>query len=572
MMKTEWDLTHLYRDNEAWETDVLKLEECLKKLEKPDFTNYQEMNGYLQELMDAYTIMERVYCYPKRCLDLNNEDDERNRMMKKAIELYNHYLKILNDVENLIVTIPRGENGYWKRFVDLIWKRKNHILENSDVFAQYNKEIPAIKKEYRTITEHFDFPDICVNGKIKSLTRENYNLLLDSAEEDEKKNIYQAYMKQYEKSGEIIANLYKQKLKMDIALASEEKYDSLLAKRLNEEELDSRIVTNLIETVNEHLPLMHAFVKLKKNIKQGDYHLYDKVEIGKIENKKISFEEAISMVKESLQVLGSNYLSLIDEMVENGWIDVYPHEKKRAMSSTSISYNGVPYILLQYSKSINGVRTLAHEIGHAEHVYESKKNNKIEYFEFSLFLTEIVAKVNELLFNEYLLKKCTSLEEEKYILNNIVSSLGNSLFGQMMLTEFEHNIIQKLHNKEDMTYEEMKTLYLKLVQKYNGDVLTVDDYTSCGFLTIAHFILQDSYYMYQYSMGLAIATNIAYKLMNGDDTFKEKYKTFLGLGNTVSVEDALETLGININDNQYLNDTFVLLEEKVKKLKKLCNL
>lgn len=58
--------------------------------------------------------------------------------------------------------------------------------------------------------------------------------------------------------------------------------------------------------------------------------------------------------------------------------------------------------------------------------------------------------------------------------------------------------------------------------------------------------MQESYYLYQYLIGTAIANYVAYKILNNQDDMKEKYLKLLTLGNSVSINDALKVIVIVI--------------------------
>ena len=219
-------------------------------------------------------------------------------------------------------------------------------------------------------------------------------------------------------------------------------------------------------------------------------------------------------------------------------------------------------------KSINSLKTTAHEIGHGYNVYASKMANDFIYFECSYFLTEIASKVNELLVSEYMLNSSLLLEEKKYILNALISNLGNSLFDQVMFTEFEDKIISHL-SLNDISVDEINNLYLSLMKKYYGNALIYDENVKYGWLKIPHFVMQDTYYMYQYSIGMAIATSIVYRLLNDKDNFVLKYKKFLSVGNSISISEALKIIDINLEDNTYLLNAIDFLNDNIEKMKKL---
>lgn len=584
-MKFEWDLTHLYNNYEEWERDYKLLENKIDFLSKNNnnfISNIELFIEYINEKIECDILIEKLYCYAKRHLDLNSKLEEYKIMLDEALNFYEKIQNINNNFENIILSNSNQVIKYiqdkrlkkFDRYLNLILRRKDHIISNKENIkglSEYKRREQDIKDEYQNIfSNKIEFKTIEIDHEYVEVNQKSYNNLILNKDQYNRKKIFDTYTKSYEEVSEQLADLYVNKLKNDINLSKSENYKSLLQKKLFELELSEEIVHNLIETVNDNLSVMNDYIELKKKILDlQEFHIYDGnisiCEIPKIEKK---FDDAIVLVKNSLSILGNEYIDIIEKMFKEGWVDVYPKDNKRTMSFTCISYNGVPYVLLNYDESINSVRTLAHEIGHAVHTHYSKKNNEYEYFEYSYFLAEIASKVNEILFNEYIYNNSKSIEEKKYVLNNIISSLSNSIFGQTMLTEFEHNIIDKLFNNEEVDIESLNNQYTHISEKYNGKSMIYDDNIKYGWTKIPHLIMQDTYYLYQYAIGTSIATYIAYKILKDEANMKNRYIEFLTLGNSISIEESLKVVGIDLNNGSYIKDTVYNLNEKIKQLSK----
>ena len=110
---------------------------------------------------------------------------------------------------------------------------------------------------------------------------------------------------------------------------------------------------------------------------------------------------------------------------------------------------------------------------------------------------------------------------------------------------------------------------MELSKKYNGMTFSYDDNLKYGWSKIPHFIMQDSYYLYQYSIGMAIANNIAYRILDKEEGIVEKYKKFLSAGNSVSISEALSYLDINLESGTYIDQAIETLDNKIKTLKKI---
>lgn len=582
-MKVEWDFTHLYSSDKDWNEDFENLKNKIDNLNHllDDCLNTSDnLFHFISLKLECDELVEKLYCYAKRHLDVNSTLQDYKQKLEDALSLYSEIQKVNAIFENKIIQNSKvvleylNENQFkdYVRYFSSILRRSQHIALNEEAQANHDLIESKLKQEYQDMFQSdVSFENVNIDGENKILNRNTYNDLIINPRQSNRKLVFDTYTKAYQNCNQKLTDIYLKKLKNDITLAQKEKYPTLLSKKLFELELPDDIVDVLIKKINDHLNIMHDYVDFKKKISGlEEYHIYDtNVSLCDIPKIEYSLKETLSIIKNSLSLLGEDYIKVIDQMFQEGWVDVYPKENKRTMSFTCISYVGVPYILINYNASVSSARTLAHEIGHALHVYYSKTNNAFQNFEFSYFLTEIASKVNEILVNEYMIQCCDNEQEKIYIMNNIINGIGNSLFGQIMLTEFEHTVIHKLGKEGNLTADNLNELYMELSKKYNGMTFSYDDNLKYGWSKIPHFIMQDSYYLYQYSIGMAIANNIAYRILEKEDGIVEKYKRFLSAGNSVSVSEALSYLDINLENGIYIDQAIETLNDKIKALKKI---
>ena len=86
-----------------------------------------------------------------------------------------------------------------------------------------------------------------------------------------------------------------------------------------------------------------------------------------MDDDNISFEEAKKEVLNSLNVLGKEYISKLEEAFCNNWIDVYPKDNKRGGAYSMGVYGVHPFVLDNFVNKKRDVSTIAHELGHSMH-------------------------------------------------------------------------------------------------------------------------------------------------------------------------------------------------------------
>ena len=85
------------------------------------------------------------------------------------------------------------------------------------------------------------------------------------------------------------------------------------------------------------------------------------------------------------------------------WIDVFPNKGKSGGAYSGGSYDSNPYIMCNFTGTLDSVSTIAHEMGHSMHSWFSRHTQPAQYADYTLFVAEVASTVNENLLIEHLL-------------------------------------------------------------------------------------------------------------------------------------------------------------------------
>lgn len=565
-MEYKWNLYKIYESDEAWSEGKDELLSKIDEFEssvsslvdsKEDFLKVTKMHVLINELI------ERVYCYPRRFLDLDINDKKHKSMFDEALNIYSRIVSLTSKFSNIAKEnkdkvmnyLEDKDASFYKRYYEIIFNTNKS--SDGDVFKEYQ----SIRDEYQELISKLEYGSIEVDGENTEVNNTTYSNFLLNKNREVRRCAFEALNETYLNVADKIADLYIRKLRNDIKGAYEKGYKSLKEMKLAELELPSNLIDNTVSSVSEHVGIMHEYVDSKRMlVGEDDYYLYDSSMPKKEGGSSIDFESALNIADDCLSFLGSDYKKHLD-ILKNGSIDAMPKKGKRTLDFTGITYAGIPYMCLNYNNKMSGVRTLIHEYGHAVHLLYSKESNDFTYFEFSLFLTEVVAKVNEAIFNNYSVNK-----NENVDIPSILSIQLNSIFNQIMFTEFEDRVVKLLESDKEVNTEVISDIYEELLTKYNGGSLSKHEYNKYGWLRISHFIMQEPFYLYQYSIGTILA-NVIFERLNSEMLGKEKYLEFLGIGNKMNIIDSLKFIGIDLFDKKIFDNAFANLEIMIKKLK-----
>ena len=350
--------------------------------------------------------------------------------------------------------------------------------------------------------------------------------------------------------------------------ADARKYPSTLDAALDRTEVPTSVYLNLIEAVHKNFDKMHRYVRLRKKLLGVDeLHFYDVyAPLLADVDRKIPFAEAKQTVYDSLAPLGEDYRKILKEGFDNRWIDVYQNEGKRS-GAYSAGAAVHPYVLLNYSGTLDSQFTLAHEMGHALHSYYSNKVQNPMDADYVIFVAEVASTCNEALLMEHLLNKTTDKKERAYLINHFLEQFKGTLYRQTMFAEFELNIGRMIGEGKTLTAEVLSAEYKRLNEMYFGPDMVVDDEIALEWARIPHFYY--NYYVFQYATGYSAAIALSRKILKEGEPAVKDYIKFLSGGCSKSPIDLLKDAGVDMTSPEPVNQALQLFGELLDEMEAL---
>jgi len=298
---------------------------------------------------------------------------------------------------------------------------------------------------------------------------------------------------------------------------------------------------------HNRLPLLHIYMSVKKKtLGYRELHMYDMytalVEDAELE---LEYDDAYELVIKAMAPLGEEYTSVLKKAHDSRWIDVEETEGKRS-GAYNIGSAGMPhpYVLLNYHKTTDSIFTIAHEMGHALHSYNSEKHQPVEKASYRIFVAEVASTVNEILLLKYLLDTCEDIKIRKYLLSYYMDMIKGTLFRQTQFAEFEYIAHDMAEKGIPLTKDSLNKAYFELNEKYYGPSVVSDPEIAYEWARIPHFYR--NFYVYKYSTGITAAACIAEKIYNGEEGMVEKYLKFLSSGGSDNPVELLKIADVDL--------------------------
>ena len=406
-------------------------------------------------------------------------------------------------------------------------------------------------------------------GETHPVTHGNYVSLLQSADRTLRQSAFQSLYSVYGQFRNTCAAILGAQMKQLQFFADARRYPSALHAALAETEVDPQIYHNLIQTVHDNLDAMHRYVRLRKKLLGVDkLHYYDLyTPIVADEDASIPFEQGKEMAREALKPLGEDYLKILNEGFDNRWIDVYENQGKRSGAYSAGVYGVHPYVLLNYTDTLDDVFTLVHEMGHALHSYLSNHTQSVTYAGYKIFVAEVASTCNEALLMQHLLSKTTEPKRRAYLINHFLEQFRGTLYRQTMFAEFELWCSEQTRKGQPLTAEALNEKYAQLNALYYGEDIEPDPEIALEWARIPHFYY--NFYVYQYATGFTSAIALSQRILKEGRPAVEDYLRFLSGGCSADPVSLLKGAGVDISSPAPIVDALKLFDTLIGEMEQL---
>ena len=581
-----WDLSSLYADDGAWRQDFQRLDDMI-----PTFETYRGRLGESGEVLgealefdrDFDRLAERLgtYAFLKTTEDQSNSDYQamKSRFQNLAVRasqaasfMRPELLAIEEDRMAELMDNPRVKP--FRLQLERLVRYRPHTLGDREerLLAMQGEMASAAGNAFRQLNDaDLKFGRIeDHNGNRVELSHATLGQLMISPSRDVRRRAFHQYYEQFTAHENTLAATLSGSIHRDVYYARARNYNSSLEAALFPDNMPVSVYDNLISAVRDALPSVHHYFDVRRR-KMGlsDIHHYDTyVPILSDIEKHHNWDQAVEVVTESLAPLGSEYISVLEQGLRSRWADRYPNRGKQSGAFSCGTYDGSPYILMNFKEKVLGdVFTLTHEAGHSMHSYYSASNQPYQYYDYTIFVAEVASTFNEQLLTEHLLKHARDDAERAYLINNELDSIRATVVRQTMFAEFEKRTHEMCEAGEPLTVKSLRELYRELLNAYFGPEFDVDDELELECFRIPHFYR--AFYVYKYATGLSAAVALSRRVLEGGQQELRDYLNFLKGGCSKDPLDLLRDAGVDMTQPEPVATTlerFRTLTEELDRL------
>lgn len=581
-----WDLSSLFPNDEAWEAAYKKLESQIDK-----FESFRGRLGESTETLyealrfdsDFDRAAERLgtYAFLKTTEDQGDSDYQgmKSRFQNLAVRAGQaaSYMRpeLLAIEEDRMAELTADKAiAPFRLQLERLLRYRPHTLTDKEerLLAMQGEMAAAAGNAFRQLNDaDLRFGKLTDHeGREVELSHATFQQFLICPERRIRRKAFEQYYEQFAGHENTLAATLTGSIQRDVYYARARNYDSSLQAALFPDDVPVDVYNNLISAVRDALPSVHHYLDVRRR-KMGldDIHHYDTyVPILSGIKKHHTWDAAADVVIEALAPLGDEYTGTLLEGLRGRWSDRYPNRGKQSGAFSCGSYDGDPYILMNFKEEVlNDVFTLAHEAGHSMHSWYSARSQTFEYYNYTIFVAEVASTFNEQLLTEHLLANAVDDKERAYLINNELDSIRATVVRQTMFAEFEKRTHEMAEAGEPLTVKSLRETYRELLDAYFGSNFVVDDQLELECFRIPHFYR--AFYVYKYATGMSAAIALSRRVLSGGKQELDDYLAFLSGGCSKDPLDLLRDAGVDMTSPEPVATTLKRFQELTEELDQL---
>lgn len=579
-----WDITELFSSDEAFYQVLDETLEAAKAFNKQytERLNHAEMiEVALNAYSDILIQLDRMANYAELNLSVDTANEQAQTLSAKFSTSYGKIASELSFVVSEIIELSDTT-------VDELIKTSQypHFLTKIKAKKAY-KLSPEVEKVLASLSPTFDGAfDLYGTTKMldidfESFEHNNQNYPLDYAtfENEYEDNPDRGFretsfkyfsdaLRKYQHTTAATYNLQVQQEKIEADLRG---YESVIDYLLQDQEVTRDMFDRQIDVIMSDLaPIMQKYAKLIKRVHGLDVMGFEdlKVSIDPNYEPEISIEDSKQYIYGALDVLGQDYLKMVEAAYEERWIDFAQNKGKDTGAYCASPYASHSYVFISWTGKMTETFVLAHELGHAGHFTLAQKHQNYLESEASMYFVEAPSTMNEMLMSNYLFKNSDDPKFKRWVIGSIISrTYYHNMVTHLLEAAYQREVYTKVDNGESLTAPVLNQIMLDVYSQFFGDSVKLTEGTELTWMRQPHYYM--GLYSYTYSAGLTIGTVMSQRIQTEGQPAVDAWLETLKAGGSKSPVELADIAGIDIRTDAPLKSTIGYIGKLVDELEML---
>ena len=560
----KWDLTAYYKDDKEWEKDYLKIIKEFENIKSYEGKVTKSANMLYQTLEEYFAYESRLtklFVYASLRHDEDLEDADASMLYNKIYKTYNDFCAAASFIEPEIIKeetskveklLETKKLNKYKFYVTNILREKEHMLSSSEekLIAKLTSTNHTFKNVNMTLLNStLDYGEVKSEKETRKITNSNYHIIMESTDRNIRRDAYEKLTSKIAEFKNIFAENLVSNMKNTSSMAEIRKFTSTIDSLLFSSNIPKSVVDSLYKVINKNLNVYQKYLKLIKNslgLKELAY--YDLNAQILTDEMSFSIEDAQYLIGEATKIYGEEYHDIIEKAFEEKWVDYCSYKGKASGAYCTSCYGAHPVVLTNFFGKFGDVSAVAHELGHPVNFYLSQQANNKHDYNNDIFVAEVASLTNEIILSNYVIEHSRNKNLKLIALYNLINLIQNNLFDACLEGELENKAYALIDNGETIDAEYLSNTIYDIRSKYYKDVVNLDDKSKYSWIRREHYFYP--FYLFKYATGVSAAIMIASKIINNEDDMKNKYISFLKMGDTDYPVELLKKIGIDMTKEE----------------------
>ncbi|MDS3930178.1 oligoendopeptidase F [Staphylococcus epidermidis] len=583
-VKETWDLKDLFTSDQAF---YQTLEQVVQMSLDFNHTYYQKLNNIetIEKALDEYERIlieiDRLYNYPELRLSVDTSNEEAQKVNAKLNTTSGKLAGLLSFVDSEILELPdeiiselRSQTKY-PHFIKQLQDRKPYQL-----FADVEKVLATLTPTLRSPFELYgttksldiNFESFDYEGVTYPLDYATFeNEYEDHPSPEFRRKSFRAFsdaLRQYQHTTAATYNMQVQQEKIEADLRG---YDSVIDYLLQDQEVTKDMFDRQIDVIMSDLaPVMQKYVKIIQRVHNLDKMRFEDLKISIDPNfePEISIEESKKYIYGALNVLGDDYVRMLESAYDYRWIDFAQNKGKDTGAYCASPYITHSYVFISWTGKMAETFVLAHELGHAGHFTLAQNHQNLLESEASMYFVEAPSTMNEMLMANYLFNSSNNPRFKRWVIGSILSrTYYHNMVTHLLEAAYQREVYRRVDNGESLTAPLLNEIMLNTYKAFFGDTVEMTDGVELTWMRQPHYYM--GLYSYTYSAGLTIGTVVSQCIKKEGQPAVDRWLKTLQAGGSQSPIELAQIAGVDITTDSPLKETINYISNLVDELEVL---
>ena len=583
-VKETWDLKDLFTSDQAF---YQTLEQVVQMSLDFNHTYYKKLNNIetIEKALDEYERIlieiDRLYNYPELRLSVDTSNEEAQKVNAKLNTTSGKLAGLLSFVDSEILELPdeiiselRSQTKY-PHFIKQLQDRKPYQL-SADVEKVLATLTPTLRSPFElygtTKSLDINFESFDYEGVTYPLDYATFeNEYEDHPSPEFRRKSFRAFsdaLRQYQHTTAATYNMQVQQEKIEADLRG---YDSVIDYLLQDQEVTKDMFDRQIDVIMSDLaPVMQKYAKIIQRVHNLDKMRFEDLKISIDPNfePEISIEESKKYIYGALNVLGDDYVKMLESAYDYRWIDFAQNKGKDTGAYCASPYITHSYVFISWTGKMAETFVLAHELGHAGHFTLAQNHQNLLESEASMYFVEAPSTMNEMLMANYLFNSSNDPRFKRWVIGSILSrTYYHNMVTHLLEAAYQREVYRRVDNGESLTAPLLNEIMLNTYKAFFGDTVEMTDGVELTWMRQPHYYM--GLYSYTYSAGLTIGTVVSQCIKKEGQPAVDRWLKTLQAGGSQSPIELAQIAGVDITTDAPLKETINYISNLVDELEVL---